>query len=444
MESLTVSEHVSAKSARSIARRRASELAIPGEVTRRDVLRIAAAWGLSFTLPPLESRAAERRGSERPKSLITLWLNGGPSQLESWDPHPGPKIGGLTQAIATPVAGLQISDFYPRVAEQMDSLCVIRSLVSKEGDHERASYLLKTGYRPDPTLIHPALGAILAHELPEEGVEVPRNISILDAQYPSRGGYLGDAYDAFKIHNPEESLQNMVARAEGKRQERRLKNLDVIENSFSRTRQRQTEATLHRDTVKRALTMMNSEQLKAFKIADEPAALRQAYGENSFGRACLVARRLVATGVRAVEVNLGGFDSHVNNHELQKKGAELLDPAFATLISDLKQQDLLDSTVVLCMGEFGRTPNINPLEGRDHWPTGFSAVVGGGGFRSGLVIGATDPEGKKTAPEDPIEIADLFATILKTVGVTWNKEVNTPIGRPMRLNSGKPLDRLLM
>lgn len=413
-------------------------------LTRRDALVLAAGLGLSFALPGLELRAAQSRGAERPKSLITLWMGGGPSQLESWDPHPGTAIGGPSTAIQTKLPGLEIADLYPHMAEQIHELNVIRSMVSKEGDHERGTYLLKTGYRPDPTLVHPSIGAILAHQLPAEGVEIPRHISILQSQWPSRGGFLGDDYDAFKIYDPREKLQNMIARVEKDRQNRRLESLDVVEGAFRKRRRLQAEATLHKDTIGRALTMMTSEQLQAFKIDDETAANRAAYGDTSFGVGCLVARRLVEVGVRAIEVNLEGFDTHAKNYEGQKTNAAILDPAFAALIQDLKARDLLESTIVLCIGEFGRTPKINPLGGRDHWPTGFSCVIGGGGFQKGLLIGATDPTGTKTMPDDPIEVPDLYATILHDLGVDYARELNTPIGRPMALCKGQPIDRLLV
>lgn len=412
-------------------------------LNRRTALEIAAGLGLSFVVPGLELRAARSRGKERLKSLIMLWMAGGPSQLETWDPHPGTKIGGEVGAIATTLPGLEIANIYPRMAEQIHEMCVIRSMVSKEGDHERGTYLLKTGYRPDPTLIHPSLGAILSHELPAEGVEIPRHISLLGTQWPARGGFLGDDYDAFKIHDPGQNLRNMVARVKSERQGRRLKNLDVVEQAFRRTRRLQSDATLHRDTIQRALTMMTSEQLAAFQIDEEPAERRAAYGATSFGVGCLVARRLVEVGVRAIEVNLDGFDTHAKNFEGHRTNAAILDPAFAALIHDLRERDLLDSTVVLCIGEFGRTPKINPLAGRDHWPTGFSCVVGGGGFRRGLVIGETDPTGAKKDPADPIEVHDLYATILHTLAVDYARELTTPIGRPMTLSKGKPIERLL-
>ncbi len=420
-------------------------------VTRRELLKAAFASGLSFALPGLDLRAAERRGDERQKSLIVIWLGGGASQLETWDPHPGTKIGGPTQSIKTKLPGLEIADMYPRVAEQVHELNVIRSLVSKEGDHERGSYLLKTGYRPDPTLIHPSLGAIASHELPNDKVEIPSHISLLGGQYPARGGFLGEMFDAFKIYDPSNGIRNLKTRVADDRQQQRLNALDVVSKSFQAGRRVQVENTLHQLTVERALRMMTSKQLKAFEIDQEPTVIRDAYGDTQFGRGCLAARRLVETGVRAVEITLMGWDTHANNFEGHKTQAKELDPALAALIHDLKQRDLLASTVVLCIGEFGRTPKINPLEGRDHWPRGFSCLVGGGGLRSGVVIGETDTEpqieqdaNKSTAmPHDPIEVPDLFATILRQLGVEFDKEVLTPIGRPMKFSSGSPIERLL-
>ncbi len=268
------------------------------DLTRRDALRIAAGLGLSFALPGLDLRAAESRGNERPKSLITLWMQGGPSQLETFDPHAGTKIGGETKAIDTKLSGLQIAHLLPHTAEEVHELCVIRSMVSKEGDHERGTYLFKTGYRPDPTIIHPSLGAIVAHELPVAGVEIPRHISILNSQWPSRGGFLGDDYDAFRVLDPRQNLQNMKANVEDDRQKRRLKDLEIVERNFRNRRRLQSDGTLHQETVRRALTMMTSEQLKAFKVEEEPEAVRAAYGDTPFGAGCLIARRLVEVGVR--------------------------------------------------------------------------------------------------------------------------------------------------
>ena len=411
--------------------------------SRRDLLRLSTAWGLSFSLGPIDLSAAGRRGSERVKSLIILWMGGGASQLETWDPHPGTKIGGDVKAIKTKTKGLEIADLYPLLAEQIHDLNVVRSLVTKEGDHERGTYMVKTGYRPDPTLRHPTLGAILETELPLAGVEIPRHVALGDSQWPSWGGFLGAEHDAFKVYNPGYDLHNMQSFRATESQARRLENLSVLANAFQVGRQAQARNTLHSDAIQRALQMMSSEQLRAFQIQDESEAIRNAYGDSQFGRGCLVARRLVEEGVRSVEVTLNGWDSHAQNLEIHRSNATILDPAFAALMNDLRQRDLLQSTVVLCIGEFGRTPQINPLQGRDHWPTGFSCVIGGGGLRSGMVIGQTDPQNAKTEPRDPIQVPDLYATVLKLFGVEYNKEVITPIGRPMAYSSGTPIARLL-
>ncbi len=413
------------------------------EFSRRSMLQTVAGLGLSFLMPAMSARAAQKRKTERPKSLITLWMQGAQSQLETWDPHPGTKIGGDTRAIKTTIPGLEISDFLPQMADNMEGLSVIRSLTSKEGDHDRGTYFVKTGWRPDPTLTHPALTAMLASDLRDDKIEIPQHVSLCANNLAARGGFLGDKLDAFKIFDPGRSVQNMRSRVSDDRQARRLKNLSVIGNAFAKGREIPSRETLHQDMIQRALKMMTSEQLKAFEIDEEPKPTVAAYGDTRFGRGCLVARRLVETGVRAVEVILDGHDTHVNNHEGQRTQANILDPAFASLMKDLRERDLLDSTIVLCIGEFGRTPNINPAGGRDHWPNGFSCVLGGGGLASGLVIGETSPDGSARKPKDPIRIPDLYATILASMKLEPDHEYMTPIGRPMaRTDAGKPIKRL--
>ena len=401
---------------------------------RRSCLLTLAGAGLSFLLPPLTGRAAERRGTERPRSLLTVWLQGGASQFETWDPHPEVASGGPTQAIDTTVPGLRIAGNYPRMAEVIHHLSAIRSLVSKEGDHERGTYQLRTGYRPDPSLRHPSLGAILVHQRPPEGLALPPHVAIDGGQWPPRGGFLGDEFDAFRIVNPGGPVANTTPRVPDTRQRRRLESLQTLERGFAVGRPSVARRTLHQQTTQEALTLMSAEQLKAFEIDDEPSAVREAYGADRFGKSCLVARRLIETGVRAVEVTLGGFDTHTEK-------AGVLDPALAALVGDLADRHLLDSTVLLVIGEFGRTPKINPLDGRDHWPNGFSCLLGGGGLASARIIGASDPEGLKD-PERPVTIPDLFATLLTALGVDPSKELISPILRPIKLSEGTPVEEL--
>jgi hypothetical protein len=377
------------------------------------------------------------------KALIMLWLGGGPSQLETFDPHSNApdEIRGDTKAINTSVPGVQFGDGLPRLAEQMHHLAIVRSMISKEGDHERGTHLMKTGYRPDPAVVHPALGAICAAELPNDRAEIPRYISILSNDKVTRGGYLGEQYDAFRTFDPREPLNDVTSYVPEERRQKRISDLDVVEGAFARRYPAQAKRAMNRDTVARALNMMSSEQLRAFQVEEEPAALREAYGDTPFGRGCLAARRLIEVGVRCVEVSLNGWDTHVKNFSGTATQTKILDPAFATLIRDLAERERLDSTLVLCTGEFGRTPRINPASGRDHWPTGFSLVLSGGGIQGGRVYGETDPAGSPT-PKDPVSVDDLYGTVLTAMGINPAKTVISPIGRPMKLSEGKPLLQL--
>jgi hypothetical protein len=423
-------------------------------INRRGWLRIvglAGAAGAGWLGPVAKvlAKREDRAGGKAPaQSVILLWMQGGPSQLETLDPHPRSSTGGPTKDIATIVPGIRLAQGLERVAEQMDSISIVRSLVTKEGDHERGTYLVKTGYSPDPTAVHPAIGAIICKELPEElpsGVrtEIPRHVAILPGQWPGRGGELGDHLDAFKTYDPRQKVPDVTARVDKERFEQRLRDLSVVESEFSRGRKRQVDRTLHADSVQRATRMMTSEQLKAFEIDEEPKELLASYGDTPFGRACLAARRLIAVGVRCVEVTLQGWDTHVNNFEGTDEQKKVLDPAFAALVADLKERDLLKSTVVLCGGEFGRTPKINPTDGRDHWPQGFSFAVAGGGLRGGAVLGATDPDGDPKKVVDQHGIEDLHATVLAALGIDFTKEYVSRTQRPLQYSTGEIITELL-
>jgi uncharacterized protein (DUF1501 family) len=415
----------------------------PLTASRRDFLKLAGLAGVSW-LTPLGHLLAQKaeRSRTAAQSVILIWLAGGPSQLETFDPHPGTDIAGGTTAIPTAVKGVQLAAGFEHLAEQMGAVALVRSMVSKEGDHERGTYYMKTGYRPDPTVVHPSIGAICCHELPVGKTEIPRHVSILPGQWPSRGGFLGDSYDAFKSGDPAEKLPDLTALVKPDRDTQRVRDLDVVDRAFARGRQKRVEATLHQATLKQARVMMNSEQLAAFDVKKEPAALRQAYGDTPFGRACLAARRLTEVGVRCVEVTLDGWDTHANNHALHGKLVGVLDPALATLLRDLKERKQLDRTVVLCMGEFGRTPKINPAGGRDHWPNGFTVALAGGGVHGGRVIGETDPAGVGD-PVDKVVVSDIHATVLTALGLDVTKENITPAQRPIRLSQGRPIAKLV-
>ena len=415
-------------------------------LNRRRFLKAAGFAGATWLTPVshLLARAAETPGKarEHAQSIILLWLQGGPSQLETFDPHPGTSVAGGSQAIETAVRHIQLGSGLPATAQEMASISLIRSMTTKEGDHERGVYAMKTGFRPDPTVVHPSIGAICCHELPLAGTDIPRHVSILPGQWPAGGGYLGDQFNAFRIDDPAGPVPDTSSLLPQSRDDTRLGDLGVVERAFALGRRKLVEATLHRETVAGARKMMASEQLKAFDVSREPLALRRAYGDTPFGRGCLAARRLIEVGVRCVEVTLTGWDTHVDNHAQTAKLLTILDPAFSALINDLRQRNLLRRTVVVCGGEFGRTPSINATGGRDHWPVGFSMALAGGGIQGGRVIGGTDPQAS-APPANPVSVGDLHATVLAAVGIDPGKLNQTPIGRTVRFSEGRPVPALL-
>ncbi len=427
-------------------------------VNRRTLLKAAGLSGLCWLTPLAErlARAAERAPRGKPaKSVIVLWMQGGPSQLETFDPHPDPgsKIAGGTQWIETAVKGTRIAAGLPLVAEQMESISLVRSVVSKEGDHERATYNVKTGFRPDPTLIHPSLGAIICHQTSDK-VEIPRHVSILPGQWPARGGFLGDQFDAFQTYDPVGPVPDITPQVPQPRIAKRLADLDVIEGQFARGRLKQLDAdkTLHRTSIQAARKMMESDQLKAFDVSKASESLKSEFGDSAFGRGCLAAVQLIEVGVRCVEVTLDGWDTHANNHATVAERNKALDPALAALIKELKSRKLLASTIVLWGGEFGRTPLIRGLDGsgRDHWPHGFSVALAGGGIKGGLVLGENSPTPKldvgnlvEANVRDPRNVEDIHATVLHALGIDFAQEMETPIGRPMAFSKGKVIEELL-
>ena len=420
----------------------------PSHVHRRTLLKAAGLSGLAWLTPVAralaQTNSAVARGGRPAQSVILLWLSGGPSQLETFDPHAGRLIAAGTAAVSTDVPEIELAAGMPQLAERMSDVALVRNVVSREGDHERAVYNVKTGYRPDPTLEHPALGAIVCHQLPTGPAEIPRHISILPDQWHGRGGYLGPEYDAFRVTSTGRGPANITRRIDEQRFQQRLDDLKFVERQFATDRvARQDGNALHLATVDRAVQMMTSEQLKAFDVADEPQSVRDEFGSSEFGDAALAALRLIEVGVRCVEVTLGGWDSHFNNHEIQGRLVGQLDPALAALLKHLKQRDRLQDTIVICGGEFGRTPNINPAGGRDHWPHGFSIALAGGRLRGGVAIGETDPAGQRLKYEDGTPIADIHATVLAALGIAPELELDTPVGRPIKLSEGTPIRQLL-
>jgi uncharacterized protein (DUF1501 family) len=406
-------------------------------ITRRAFVKS----GLSSMLA-LWALGGRRLLADRPpakaKACVLVWLNGGPSHLDTFDPKPSSKF----KPIDTRAGGMQLCEHLPQLAEVAQYLAVIRGMTSREGNHDRARYLLHTGYAPTPTVEHPALGSWVVEELGDPASNLPGFVSIGG---PAAGpGFLGVEHAPYVIGSASQPLQNVAyARdVDMVRFMRRKGALDALDAQFfAETGDAKVKS---RDEVyAKAVRMMHSPRLKAFELTDESDAVRAAYGASDFAKGVLMARRLVEAGVKFVEVTLDGWDTHTDNFGRTEKLMGALDPALATLLRELEERKLLDSTLVVCCGEFGRTPKINASDGRDHHPQAWSAVLAGGGVRGGVVHGETDGDGAKVS-KDPTGVADLFATIATVLGLDPAKEVITPRGRPVELtDKGKPIAALL-
>jgi hypothetical protein len=404
--------------------------------SRREFLRMIPAAGLAAgTVNWTDLVAAQAPDlRKKGKACIVLWMQGGPSQFETFSPLAGHENGGETQAIKTSVPGIQIAHHLPNVAKVMDDLCVIRSMTSKEGSHPRASYFMHTGYLPNPTVQHPALGAHVAHQMGDAAAELPNFVRIGRSKNLGGGGLLGVDFNPYVLKDARQPPDNIAATTDEARFERRLQLLQSMDKRFQ-TRGASQEAKDHQKLYDRATKMMLSQDISTFDISQEPQSVREAYGNTEFGAGCLLARRLVERGVTFVEVTLGNWDTHDDNFNKVGNLCGKLDQPYAQLIRDLKQRGMLDDTLVLWMGEFGRTPRINPRVGRDHFPKAFNVVLGGGGIQGGQVIGSVNSKGTDVA-DRPVTIPDLFRTVCTTLDIDGDHENMSAIGRPMSIVDG--------
>ena len=432
-----------------------------GHLSRREWLRYSAAGvAACSTSGWLEALAAETAASpERKRSCILLWMSGGPSQMDTFDLKPHTPNGGQFEEIETSAPGLKISQHLPKLALHGDRLAVLRSMATKEGDHTRATYYVRNGYLPQGPIRYPTFGALMAKELGNLEAELPNFVSISPYRVFSPGaysaGFLGSEYDPLLVGDGNAAPQNTdgqpmdydlkvadLAPASGISEEKvttRLKLLGSLNSRFIEG-YGAAPAIGHRIAYERAVRLMRSEAGKAFNLDEESAEVRDRYGRNRFGQGCLLARRLVERGVPFVEVTLAGvdggggigWDTHADNFTGVKGLCEVLDPAWATLMSELKDRGLLDSTLIVWMGEFGRTPEINDNGGRDHFPNAWSTVMAGGGIRGGQAFGKTSPDGKEVA-DRPITAPDFLATVCKALGVDPMKQNLSNVGRPIRV-----------
>jgi hypothetical protein len=405
-----------------------------GAVSRRGFLRFlgggALGWaGLSY-FDRLAVHADELRRQGR--ACILLWMAGGPSQFESLDPKPGAETQGPTRAIPTAVPGIQLAEHWPRLAHVTGELAILRSMTSREGNHGRATYLLHTSYSPSGGVVHPGFGAIVARELARTDFDLPSFVSI---QGPSVGpSFLGVRYAPFVVNDPNRPPDNLSVPVAERRFQRRLRLMRDLERPFAASGAGalvRDHQTLYEQTARLVL----SPRGRGFDLDREPARLRDAYGRTPYGQSCLLARRLIEAGVPIVEVQSSGWDTHGNELETLRRLIPPVDQGSAALIADLKARGLLERTLVIWMGEFGRTPRINLQAGRDHYPEAFSLYLAGGGIRGGQVIGATNRTGTAVADRS-ITVQDLFCTLYHSLGINPRRENESNVGRPLAYVEG--------
>jgi uncharacterized protein (DUF1501 family) len=415
-----------------------------GIMGRRDFLRgITAASVAAGTLSwrdLVTLQAAELR--KQGMACILLWMQGGPSHFETFSPKPGHANGGETKAIGTSVSGIEISENFPQVAKVMQNAAILRSMTSKEGSHPRATYLLHTGYLPTASVKYPSFGSIVAQQVAHAELDLPAYVRIGgNLQNSAGGGILGVEYDPFLMPVAGKLPTNTAPGTDIPRYRRRLDLLGRLETDYAASGAKE-EVAEHQKLYQKASRMILSSQMKAFDLEHEPAEVREGYGSGQFALGCLLARRLVETGITCVEVVLNGWDTHFDNFPRTKELTGQVDQPLAYLLTDLKQRGLLDTTLVIWMGEFGRTPKINPRAGRDHYPKAFNVLLAGGGVRGGQVIGKTDAGGGEVT-DRPVNVPDLFQTFCKSLKINPQAENIAPNGRPIKIvDGGKPVAEL--
>ena len=424
-------------------------------LARRDFLRIGAlsflGMGLSDYLRFNSAQALAATTAEaaptKAQACILLWLEGGVSQLDTWDV----KENSSFKPISTNVPGIQISELLPSIARNMDKLSIIRSMKTEERNHPQATIETLTGHRPNPAMKFPSFGSIVSKELgprrnmpPFIGVPTPTEGDFFNYMEAYQGAFIGSEYDAMFLPDPSKpdftvpdlSLPKSIS-AEAIEDRRTL--LKIVDAHY-REKEQIAEFAKMDKFQEQALRMLLSPRVKkAFDLSQESEKTKDRYGRHRVGQSVLLARRLVEAGCRFVTAagyRHGQWDTHSDHDKnLRDALAPMLDQTMSALLEDLGQRGLLDSTVVMATGEFGRTPEINPGLGRDHWPDCWSLVVGGGGIRGGQIVGASDQKGAYVANR-PVSTGDLYATVYKAMGIDWAKTYMSPIGRPVYIANG--------
>jgi uncharacterized protein (DUF1501 family) len=414
---------------------------------RRDFVKLALGAGAALAFgprlwAPLLAQEKPKEGA-RAKAVILVFLQGGPSQLDTFDPKPGAETGGSFKAIDTKIEGARFCEHLPRLAGISEKLALVRTLHSKDPNHDTARYLLHTGYRVDTTVTHPHVGSLIAHELGVAEGGLPGCITI-GSEAPVGSGYLSPDWAPLLVEKVDAPLEDLeLPRGVNRYRLEDREALLAAQDARFAADHAEAKVEHQRKAYERALALVRSSKLSAFDITQEPEATRERYGSTPFGHACLMARRLVEEGVRLVEVTLADWDTHADNFNRTRALCGQLDQGLSGLLADLGERGLLDETLVVCLGEFGRTPRINAAQGRDHFTRSFPALLAGGGIAGGRALGRTNELGTEVV-ERPVSVQDLFATLYDRLGVDASKEFTSQTGRPIKaLDGGTPVKELL-
>lgn len=428
------------------------------DVSRREFAAYAAKVCLGVSLLPFAgaatSFAAEKKTEKKTdgssalktgtaKNVIYLYMSGGMTHLDTFDPKPGAETQGPVEAIKTSAPGVLISEYFPKLARHMKHVAIVRSLSSTQGAHERGRYLMRTSYTQRGTIRHPAMGAWVLRLSGKSNKSLPGNVRIGgDSRHPG-AGFMEAAYAPLPIGDPTAGLQNskLPGNVKAEQFQKRLSLGERLDKQF-RARFDQKQVRSYTDAYADAIRLMSSKELEAFNVYKESETTRLAYGEDPFGQGCLLARRLIENDVRFVEVTMGGWDTHQSNFIRVPERTEILDQALAALLHDLSERGLLEKTLVVLATEFGRTPNINQNQGRDHYPRAFCGLLAGGGIRGGQAYGKTDETGAEVVEND-VSVPSFNATIAQALGLPLKQIVKSASRRPFTVaHKGEPIAEL--
>jgi hypothetical protein len=424
--------------------------------SRRDFLRVGGLATLGLTLTAALRARAATDSKKTPPSCILIWLEGGPSHIDTFDPKPDAptEVRGEFGTIPTALPGVRFSDELPHLAKVADKLSVIRGHDPRNGTHGVADHLMMSGHKFNPALAYPCYGSVIAKERGYVNGMIPfvqlgRNID--RRSNGGIAGFLGDQYNPFEVFDDPNGSTfrvrdlNVATQKDRDRLQRRYTMLRELDKYQSRVETADPAVQARDVFYEKAHELITSPAAKkAFDLKLEPEKVRESYGRNSVGQSCLLARRLVEAGVQFVTVATGGWDNHQNIFSSLKKNLlPQMDRAYAALLGDLSERGMLDNTLVVWMGDFGRTPKINPAAGRDHWASAGTVCMGGGGIKTGQVVGSTSAQGEFVT-DTPVTPQDVAATIYHALGVPLHTWYKTADGRPVELCAeGRPVTQLV-